>query len=157
MWVYGIVMFDVTVPGQLTGLDQGSTVTQQLGDVGVPSHRVEVGSSLFGFIRDASPLEVLLDHQPGPPLGQPGEERLIRWDVLQPPREHSDEIRVQREDILPAVLGVLCFDGQRGRIAFKIETRGRQAADFGSSETRQVDPAPGLPVVALDFSFAGMN
>ena len=44
----------------------------------------------------------------------------------------------QGMDILPAVLGVLCFDGQRGRIAFKIEARGRQAGDFGPSESSQV-------------------
>ena len=56
---------DVAVARQLTGLDERCTVTQQLGDVSVPTHRVEVGSSLFGPVRDANPLEVLLDHQPG--------------------------------------------------------------------------------------------
>ena len=56
---------DVAVASQLTGLDERCTVTQQLGDVSVPTHRVEVGSSLFGPVRDANPLEVLLDHQPG--------------------------------------------------------------------------------------------
>jgi len=34
---------DVAMAGQLTGFDKGCTVTQQLGDVGVPPHRVEVG------------------------------------------------------------------------------------------------------------------
>ena len=44
---------DVAVARQLTGLDERCTVTQQLGDVTVPPHRVEVGSSLFGPVRDA--------------------------------------------------------------------------------------------------------
>ena len=44
---------DVAVARQLTGLDESCTVTQQLGDVSVPPHRVEVGSSLFGPVRDA--------------------------------------------------------------------------------------------------------
>ena len=152
---------DVAVASQLTGFDEGCTVSQQFGDVSVPSHCVEVGGSLFGMIGDASPLEVLLDHQPRSPFGQPGEERLIRWNALQPTRQHSDEMRMQRENVFPAVLGAFCFDGQRGRIGFQIEAQGRQAGDFGLSKSRkvaqQVDPGPGLPVVALDFDFAGSS
>ena len=44
---------DVTVASQLAGFGERCTVTQQLGDVTVPPHRVEVGSSLFGPVRDA--------------------------------------------------------------------------------------------------------
>ena len=43
---------DVAVASQLTGFDEGCTVSQQFGDVSMTSHCVEVGGSLFGLVRD---------------------------------------------------------------------------------------------------------
>ena len=42
---------DITVASQFTGFNKGCTVTQQLGDVSVPSHRVEVGYCFSIVIR----------------------------------------------------------------------------------------------------------
>ena len=85
--------------GPAHGLRSVTPVSQQLGDASVPPGHMKVGSPPFGLIRDANPFELLLGHQPGSPLGQPGEERLIRWDVVKPSRERSHEILVTQKDI----------------------------------------------------------
>ena len=51
--MYRIGHLDVGVPGQLLGLRQGGALSQQFGDVSVPSRGMKIGKAVCGLVGDA--------------------------------------------------------------------------------------------------------
>ena len=55
---------DGAMSGQLLGLRETGTVSQELRDGRVPAGRVKVDDAVLRPVRNAYPLQVLLDHEP---------------------------------------------------------------------------------------------
>jgi len=90
--------------GKFLRLRQAGPVPQQLGDVCVTPCRVEVGDALLRLVGDSDPLQVLLHHQPGPPLGQLRKEGLVWVHTLQPFLQKAYQFWMERQNVGPAVL-----------------------------------------------------
>ena len=89
---------DIAVASQFTGLDKGCTVSEQFGDVSVPSHRVEVGETVvFVTVRNADSFQIFPDHPRRPPFGQLWEKALARPHSFKLLSQHYDQVRMERQ------------------------------------------------------------
>ena len=127
---------------------------QQPRNVAMPASGVEIGNTLLGLVRDAGPLQVLLHHQPGPPLRELGKQRLVWLQSHNPFTDHRDQVRVQRQDVLTPVLRGCCGDNESRLCGIQVKAANRQTRQLGAAQARHVrqdvDPRSHLARVALN-------
>nr|WP_231962380.1 hypothetical protein [Symmachiella dynata] len=96
----------------------------------MPSGRMEVGHAIFRLVGNAHPLQVLLDHEPSLLAIEVRKKLLTGWDALEPLSEHPDQIWVQWQDILAAMLRAARLHGYSRWNGIEVETPHRKARQF---------------------------
>lgn len=71
---------------------------------------MEIGYPIVRFVGDADSLQVLLHHEPRPAVSELGKERLVGFQTIQPLPKQADQLGMQGQDVLPAVLRAGGFD-----------------------------------------------
>jgi hypothetical protein len=95
---------DIGMTGEPLRLGEASTVTDQLGDVGVPAGRVEVRDSLGCFVVDSDSLKILFHHEPGASFLKSWEKKLLSCETFEPSWQYGNELGVKRQHILATML-----------------------------------------------------
>jgi hypothetical protein len=86
--------------------------------VRVPAGRMEVRNAIGILIRNADPLQVLLNHQISAPPIKVGEQKLVVWHANQPLANHCHKLRMKWKHGTLSILGCGRLDcqGRRSRI-----------------------------------------